>query len=100
MIHADIDPAEIGKNRKVDVPIVGDCKKIVRALIDALRLETDAAQDREGWRASLDEVRHTYPVSYDRPADGALSPQLVIEAVGKAAGPDAIYVSGVGQHQM
>ncbi|MFF2113840.1 acetolactate synthase large subunit [Rhodococcus koreensis] len=100
VIHADIDPAEIGKNRKVDVPIVGDCKKIVRALIDALRLETDAAQDREGWRASLDEVRHTYPVSYDRPADLTLSPQLVIEAVGKAAGPDAIYVSGVGQHQM
>ncbi|MFC9556721.1 acetolactate synthase large subunit [Rhodococcus sp. NPDC056960] len=100
VIHADIDPAEIGKNREVDIPIVGDCKKIVRALIDALRLEPDAAPDLDGWRASLDEVRRTYPVSYDRPADGMLSPQLVIEAVGKAAGPDAIYVSGVGQHQM
>ncbi|MDF3309632.1 acetolactate synthase large subunit [Rhodococcus sp. T2V] len=102
VIHADIDPAEIGKNREVDVPIVGDCRETLRALIAALRLERAAggAPDLQGWRASLDEVRETYPVSYDRPADGMLSPQLVIEAVGKAAGPDAIYVSGVGQHQM
>ncbi|MFE3280298.1 acetolactate synthase large subunit [Nocardia sp. NPDC059239] len=102
VIHADIDPAEIGKNRAVDVPIVGDCRDVIRALIEALRLEHIARSvpDLRGWRASLDEVRRAYPVSYDRPADGALSPQQVIEAVGKAAGPDAIYVSGVGQHQM
>ncbi|MFC9363254.1 acetolactate synthase large subunit [Rhodococcus sp. NPDC057014] len=102
VIHADIDPAEIGKNRDVDVPIVGDCREVIEALTDALRLERAAgtAPDLHGWRASLDEMRSAYPVSYDRPADGSLSPQLVIEAVGKAAGPDAIYVSGVGQHQM
>ncbi|MBV6756443.1 acetolactate synthase large subunit [Rhodococcus opacus] len=102
VIHADIDPAEIGKNRDVDIPIVGDCREIIGALTDALRIERAAATspDLRGWRASLDEVRTAYPVSYDRPTDGSLSPQLVIEAVGKAAGPDAIYVSGVGQHQM
>ncbi|MGW4339235.1 acetolactate synthase large subunit [Rhodococcus koreensis] len=102
VIHADIDPAEIGKNREVDVPIVGDCGETIRALTAALRLEraTGSTPDLQGWRASLDEVQRTFPVSYDRPADGMLSPQLVIEAVGKAAGPDAIYVSGVGQHQM
>lgn len=102
VIHADIDPAEIGKNRDVDVPIVGDCREVIQALTEALRLERGAGStpDLRGWRASLDEVRRTYPVSYDPPADGTLSPQQVIEAVGKAAGPDAIYVSGVGQHQM
>ncbi len=102
VIHADIDAAELGKNRYVDVPIVGDCRQVVRALIDALRLArgTGPVPDLQEWRASLDAIQRTYPVSYDRPADGTLSPQLVIEAVGKAAGPDAIYVSGVGQHQM
>ena len=102
VIHADIDPAEIGKNREVDVPIVGDCSETIPALTAALRLERAAGTtpDLKGGRASLDEVRRMYPVSYDRPTDGMLSPQLVIEAVGKAAGPDAIYVSGVGQHQM
>ena len=102
VIHADIDPAEIGKNRDVDVPIVGDCREVIRALTGVLRLEraTGSATGRQEWRASLDEVRRTYPVSYDAPKDGKLSPQQVIEAVGKAAGPDAIYVSGVGQHQM
>ena len=102
VIHADIDPAEIGKNREVDIPIVGDCREVIRALTDALRLEPTigAATGLQAWRASLDKVRRTYPISYDLPTDGTLSPQQVIEAVGKAAGPDAIYVSGVGQHQM
>ena len=102
VIHADIDPAEIGKNRNVDVAIVGDCREVLRALTDALLLEraADSTPDLRSWRESLDKIRRTYPLNYDRPANGALSPQLVIEAVGKAAGPDAIYVSGVGQHQM
>ncbi|MFI5436627.1 acetolactate synthase large subunit [Rhodococcus baikonurensis] len=102
VIHADIDPAEIGKNRAVDVPIVGDCREVLKALTDALHLEHAAGNvpDLRGWRASLDGVRRTYPLTYDRPTNGTLSPQLVIEEIGKAAGPDAIYVSGVGQHQM
>ncbi|TCN52318.1 acetolactate synthase large subunit [Rhodococcus sp. SMB37] len=102
VIHADVDPAEIGKNRDVDVPIVGDCREVIRDLTEALRVErvVRPAPDLTKWRAALDDIRNTYPVSYDRPADGMLSPQQVIEAVGRAAGPDAIYASGVGQHQM
>ena len=102
VIHADIDPAEIGKNREVDVPIVGDCKQTLAALIDALRAHRDYGRtaDLTDWHAYLDGIRRTYPVSYDRPRNGALSPEFVIEALGKAAGPDAIYTSGVGQHQM
>ena len=53
-----------------------------------------------GWWSSLDKLRATYPVGYDLPADGSLSPQYVIERIGKISGPDSIYVAGVGQHQM
>ncbi|MDG3011086.1 acetolactate synthase large subunit [Rhodococcus sp. D2-41] len=102
VIHADIDPAEIGKNRHADVPIVGDCKEVITELIEAVRADRDTvpAPDLTEWWAYLDGMRQTYPLSYDRPSDGALSPEYVIEAVGRAAGPDAIYVAGVGQHQM
>jgi acetolactate synthase I/II/III large subunit len=102
VIHADIDPAEIGKNRGADVAIVGDCKAVIHALTDAVRLERSitAGPDLAPWRAWLDGVQASYPLSYDRPANGMLSPQLVIQAIGKAAGPDAIYTAGVGQHQM
>ncbi|QTJ66740.1 acetolactate synthase large subunit [Rhodococcus sp. ZPP] len=102
VIHADIDPAEIGKNRFADVPIVGDCKQTITALIDTIRSRRNQGRpiDLTGWRDYLDGIRRTYPVSYDRPRDGALSPEFVIEALGKAAGPHAIYCSGVGQHQM
>ncbi|NGP04175.1 acetolactate synthase large subunit [Rhodococcus sp. 14C212] len=102
VIHADIDPAEIGKNRFADVPIVGDCKETITALterISALRTHTPAP-DLTDWYTYLDRMRNTFPLSYNRPADGALAPERVIEALGTAAGPDAIYVSGVGQHQM
>lgn len=103
VIHADIDPAEIGKNRPADVPIVGDCKAVIADLTETLRNEraTSSAQpDLTVWWDYLDGVRKTYPLSYDRPSDGSMSPEFVISAVGKAAGPDAIYCAGVGQHQM
>ena len=100
VVHADIDPAEIGKNRVADVPIVGDCKEVLTELVQALRASTDPAPDLTAWWAQLDEIRGTYPLGYDRPSDGALSPELVIERIGRAAGPDAVYVAGVGQHQM
>ncbi|WP_068273508.1 acetolactate synthase large subunit [Aldersonia kunmingensis] len=102
VIHADIDPAEIGKNRKADVPIVGDCREVIVELIEAIRNEhaTNATLDIAKWWDYLDGIRRTYPLAYDRPADGALSPEYVIEAVGRLAGPDAIYCAGVGQHQM
>jgi len=101
IIHADIDPAEIGKNRVTDVPIVGDCREVIADLIVALQAEEDAGNtgDYEGWVAFLSGVKERYPLGYDTPAEG-LAPQYVIERLGKIAGPEAIYASGVGQHQM
>jgi acetolactate synthase-1/2/3 large subunit len=102
VVHADIDPAEIGKNRKADVPIVGDARETIAELVTALRAERDAGRrpDLSPWWAQLDQWRQKYPLGYDWPEDGALSPQYVIERLGAIAGPDAIYASGVGQHQM
>ncbi len=102
IIHADIDPAEIGKNRAVDVPIVGDVGYVLRELIPALAAEFDAGHrvDLSGWWAQTDRWRRTYPVGYDVPEDGSLAPQYVIERLSDIAGPEALYVSGVGQHQM
>jgi acetolactate synthase I/II/III large subunit len=102
VVHADIDPAEIGKNRHADVPIVGDAREVIADLIVALQAEADAGHqgDYEAWVAFLAGVKKKYPLGYDHPADGSLSPQYVIERLGKIAGPDAIYASGVGQHQM
>ncbi|MGN6780452.1 MAG: acetolactate synthase large subunit [Marmoricola sp.] len=101
VIHADIDPAEIGKNRAVDVPIVGDVREVLADLVVALQAEQDAGNtgDYEGWVAFLAGVKSRYPLGYDTPADG-LSPQYVIQRLGELSGPESIYVSGVGQHQM
>jgi acetolactate synthase-1/2/3 large subunit len=102
VVHADIDPAEISKNRKADVPIVGDCREILVELIAAVRSEQADGRttDLGGWWELLDGWRKTYPLGYEWPTDGTLSPQYVIERIGKIAGPDAIYTAGVGQHQM
>jgi acetolactate synthase-1/2/3 large subunit len=102
VVHADIDPAEIGKNRRADVPIVGDAKATIAELVTALRAEHAAGRTPQltAWWAQLDQWRERYPLGYDWPEDGALSPQYVIERLGAIAGPDAIYASGVGQHQM
>jgi acetolactate synthase-1/2/3 large subunit len=137
VIHADIDPAEIGKNRHADVPIVGDVKAVIADLLDALRRDGIGGQERsdrgdrlggqersdrgdrlggqersdrgnrpagqidiDAWWSYLDGVQETYPLSYGPQSDGSLSPEYVIETLGKIAGPDAIYVAGVGQHQM
>jgi acetolactate synthase-1/2/3 large subunit len=101
VIHADIDPAEIGKNRHADVPIVGDVKAVITDLIAALRHDEAAAKiDIADWWTYLDDVKATYPLSYGPQSDGSLSPEYVIEKLGQIAGPDAIYVAGVGQHQM
>ncbi len=102
VIHADIDPAEIGKNRAADVPIVGDCREVVADLIVALQAEQDQGNtgDYEGWVKFLAGVKQQYPLGYDAPADGGLAPQYVIERLSAIAGPDSIYVAGVGQHQM
>ena len=101
VIHADIDPAEIGKNRYADVPVVGDLKHTIAALIPALKAEfTKGRADLAPWLASMNKLRATYPLGYDLPKDGSLSPQYVIERISAITGAEAIYVAGVGQHQM
>jgi acetolactate synthase-1/2/3 large subunit len=101
VIHADIDPAEISKNRTADVPIVGDCKDVITDLIEAITAEQAAhgAAEYEAWQATVAEWKETYPVGYTTTPDG-LSPQYVIERLGALSGPEATYVAGVGQHQM
>ena len=102
IIHADIDPAEIGKNRVADVPIVGDAREVLVELIPAVRAEyaADHRADLTGWWLQLDQWRETYPLGYDDPPDGALAPQYVISRLGRIAGPETIFAAGVGQHQM
>lgn len=101
VIHADIDPAEIGKNRYADVPIIGDLGPTIRALIPAVTAEFQKNQpDLTTWWRQMGSLRDKYPLGYNEPADGSLSPQYVIERIGAITGPDGIYVAGVGQHQM
>ncbi len=102
VIHADIDPAEIGKNRHADVPIVGDVRNVITDLLEVLRRDgTNAASLKlDNWWEYLSSIKSTYPLSYGPQSDGSLSPEFVIEKLGQIAGPDALYVAGVGQHQM
>ncbi len=102
VIHADIDPAEIGKNRLPDVPIVGDVREVLIELIPAIQAEYEADHraDLTSWWLQLNQWRTQYPLGYDEPSDGTLAPQYVIERLGKIAGPDTIFAAGVGQHQM
>ena len=102
IVHADIDPAEIGKNRTADVPIVGDAREILADLVQAVQAEIAAGGTPEytEWWEQLNGWRKTYPLGYDAAPDGMLSPQQVIERIGQLVGTDAIYCAGVGQHQM
>ncbi|MFI1199673.1 acetolactate synthase large subunit [Streptomyces sp. BHT-5-2] len=102
VVHADIDPAEIGKNRAADVPIVGDAREVIADLIVAVQAEHEAGHkgDYAAWWKDLNRWRETYPLGYDLPDDGSLSPQQVIERIGKLAPADTIFAAGVGQHQM
>ena len=101
VIHADIDPAEISKNRVADVPIVGDCKDVISDLITVLRGEQDSGHrgDYEPWRRQVAQWKTTFPLGYT-PQEGWLSPQYVIERLGAISGPESVFVAGVGQHQM
>jgi acetolactate synthase I/II/III large subunit len=101
VVHADIDPAEISKNRRADVPIVGDCAEVIGELITAVRAVFESGRpDLAAWWRQLRNWQQMFPLGYDRPSDGMLSPQFVIERIGALVGPDAIYTAGVGQHQM
>ena len=103
VIHADIDPAEISKNRVADVPIVGDCKDVITDLIDAVRADHEAGRsgDYDAWRQETAQWKSTYPLGYSAPEDdNEVAPQYVIERIGAISGPESVFVAGVGQHQM
>ena len=101
VIHADIDPAEIHKNKFADVPVVGDLRETITALIPALKAALAKSQpDLTPWNASMQKLKSTYPLGYTLPDDGSLSPQAVIERIGKISGKETIFTAGVGQHQM
>jgi acetolactate synthase I/II/III large subunit len=99
VIHADIDPAEISKNRLADVPIVGDAKEVIRELVALLTDEGMGDADYAEWRATTQDWKDTFPLGYTDYPD-RLEPQFVIDRIGKLTGPEGVYVAGVGQHQM
>jgi len=101
IIHIDVDPAELGKVRRPDVPIVGDCRQVVEELVEAIKALDTPQADRTEWMATLRRWQEEYPLTYETPEDGGpLKPQMVIEALRDASPPDTIVASGVGQHQM
>jgi len=101
VLHCDIDPAEIHKNRFADVAVIGDVKHTLQALIPALKAALAKNKpDLSEWLRQMNSLKSSYPLGYDQPSDGSLSPQYVIERLGKISGPDTIFTSGVGQHQM
>ena len=101
ILHADIDPAEIGKNRHADVAVVGDVRETISALIPALKAALAKNQpDLSTWLRQMNSLKSTYPLGFDQPEDGSLSPQHVIQRIGQISGTETIFTSGVGQHQM
>jgi acetolactate synthase-1/2/3 large subunit len=104
IIHVDIDPAEIGKVRRPDVPIVGDCRLVIEELIKAikdLQQGGESAPDRAAWNQTLSGWQEKFPMTYEPQAEGdALKPQMVLEHLRDSCPPDTILCSGVGQHQM
>src|SRR3954469_9487965 len=103
VIHVDIDPAELGKVRRPDVPIVGDCRLVIEELVKAVKAEHQkrGKPDVSAWDAQLAEWREHYPIRYTQEEPGdALKPQFVLEQLRNSAPDDCIVASGVGQHQM
>lgn len=101
VVHVDIDPAEISKIRTADVPIVGDVREVLIDLTAAYDGATaEAKPDISEWWAYLDGLREEFPLGFAPTTDGLLAPQQVIQRIGELTGPEAVYVAGVGQHQM
>ncbi|NDD26182.1 MAG: acetolactate synthase large subunit [Actinobacteria bacterium] len=101
IIHIDIDPAEIGKIKPAEVPIVGDLKEVLVELNEELSKELKGKKpDIAEWWTFLNDLRKRYPLGYSEPEDGKLSPQYVISRIGELSGPEAVFAAGVGQHQM
>ncbi len=102
VIHVDVDPAEIGKVRNPEVPIVGDAKAVLEQLIGVMRKQLDGAGPpaRDDWFTTLRGWQRDHPLRYDQPSDGPIQQPYVIEELHRLTGGDAIVVAGVGQHQM
>jgi acetolactate synthase I/II/III large subunit len=102
IIHVDIDPAELGKVRRPDVPIVGDCRLVIEELVRAVQaLGSDAQADRTAWLGQIGAWQEQFPLHYDPAEEGeALKPEYVLEVLRDSTPDDTIVVSGVGQHQM
>jgi len=102
VIHVDVDPAEIGKVRNPEVPIVGDAKIVLGQLIDELesRIADGDVADHTEWLETLSEWQRRYPLHYDQDPNGPIQQQFVIDELHRLTHGDAIVVSGVGQHQM
>ena len=104
VIHVDIDPAEQGKVRKPDVPIVGDCRIVVEEILKSVQellAEGSTQVNIDPWRSKVSGWREKFPVAYDQSEPGGrLKPQFCLEKLRDAAPDGTIVVSGVGQHQM
>jgi acetolactate synthase-1/2/3 large subunit len=104
IIHVDIDPAELGKVRRPDIPIVGDCRLVIEEMVKAVRRRIDRGDemaDTSAWRSTLSGWQERYPLAYEDPTDGELlKPQMVLEHLRDSVPEDTILCSGVGQHQM
>jgi acetolactate synthase I/II/III large subunit len=102
VIHVDIDPAELGKVRRAEVPIIGDCRLVIEKMLEILDMRRDDPRpDLAPWKAQIADWKARFPLTYDRsPSDGVLKPQYVVECLRDQSPEETIVVSGVGQHQM
>ncbi|MDK6401016.1 acetolactate synthase large subunit [Pauljensenia sp. UMB1235] len=102
IVHIDIDAAEISKNRFADIPIVGNLADALPMLVDEIvaMKKKDQGEDISGWWRYLNRLKDRYPMGWTKTEDGMMAPQEVLSRLSKIVGPDAIYVTGVGQHQM
>ncbi|MGH8983407.1 MAG: acetolactate synthase large subunit [Acidimicrobiia bacterium] len=102
VIHVDVDPAELGKVRRPDVPIVGDCRLVIEELVKAVKADRSKRDwpDLSAWDRQIDDWQRQYPLRYEQHEDGPLKPQYCVESLRDRTPDDTIVIAGVGQHQM